>query len=136
LGASQRVVAPYTNRDPDKSTEFLELIPPELYLEKEVNELKAAKRFDEVARIETMTVEYNVLLIRHLVQLGFTFKVLNGIASSEEVSAADNPYLKAELETLEALNVKWNVISEEKTKEVLNIDKGWGRPRGPRTDVK
>ncbi|MHC2071091.1 Calx-beta domain-containing protein [Bremerella sp. T1] len=115
----QGKIASFVNRDPRKVTEFLEMRPRNL------DYSDAFKSGKGTAAMEAETLEFNLALIRRLQQQGFTFEVMGDISSS---CAATSSWLKAELEVLESLGVRWKTIPQSQIDEVMKL-KPWGRPR-------
>jgi hypothetical protein len=109
----QGSIRSFVNREPSKMTEFLEMRPNSL----DYSAHRKAGTF--TAAMDAETLEFNLLLIERLHEKGFTFKVLR----AESSSAANSPWLKAELQVLERLGVQWDVISQARIDEVMKLAK-------------
>ncbi len=103
----------FVNREPSKMTEFLEMRPQCLDYSAQ------AKAGTLTAAMEAETLEFNLLMIERLHERGFTFKFISLQNSAEATSS----WLKAELELLERLNVKWEVIPMSRVDEVMQLPK-------------
>ncbi|WP_162655967.1 hypothetical protein [Tuwongella immobilis] len=109
----QGKIRSFVNREPSKMTEFLEMRPNSL------DYTAQAKAGTLTPAMEAETLDFNLLMIERLQQRGFTFKVI-GVDSS---AAAKSSWLKAELEVLERLGTKWEVIPPTRVDEVLKLPK-------------
>src|SRR6185312_13473614 len=109
----QGKIRSFVNREPNKMTEFLEMRPNSL------DYTAQAKAGTLTPAMEAETLDFNLLMIERLQQRGFTFKVI-GVDSS---AAAKSSWLKAELEVLERLGTKWEVIPPTRVDEVLKLPK-------------
>ena len=109
----QGKIRSFVNREPAKMTEFLEMRPNSL------DYTAQAKAGTLTPAMEAETLDFNLLMIERLQQRGFTFKVI-GVDSS---AAAKSSWLKAELEVLERLGTKWEVIPPTRVDEVLKLPK-------------
>jgi len=107
----QKYIRSYVNRESSKMTEFIEMRPDSLnYTGKKCT-----------PEMDAETLDFNLLLIRPLQQKGFSFKVV-GVKSS---ASAGSPWLKKELEVLEELNVKWDVIPRSEFDQVIKTKTKW-----------
>ncbi len=92
----------------DRWTEFVELRPESLNFSAENAAKLLGKNPSPVVKhyVDKLTLEYNLLLVEQLAKSGFVFKV-RGVAKSAD---ATSDWLRAELEVLERLGVKWEVV--------------------------
>lgn len=103
----------FVNREPSRMTEFLEMRPPNL------NFSALAKSGTLTPEMEAETLEFNLLMVERLHQRGFSFNVIEVDSSTKAAS----PWLRAELQVLERLGVKWNVIPRSRVEEVMRLSK-------------
>ncbi len=109
----QGSIRSFVNREPSKMTEFLEMRPNSL------DYTAAAKAGTLTPAMEAETLQFNLLMVERLQQRGFTFKVI-GVESSQ---SATSTWLRAELEVLERLGVKWEVIPKSQVEDVMKLPK-------------
>jgi hypothetical protein len=111
----QGSIRSFVNREPSRMTEFLEMRPAALDYSVHAKAIPPTL----TPEMNAETLEFNLLMIERLHQRGFSFKVI-GIKNS---ASANSPWLKAELEVLERLGVKWDVIPISRVEEVLKMPK-------------
>ncbi|MDY0092591.1 MAG: RHS repeat-associated core domain-containing protein [Candidatus Vecturithrix sp.] len=109
----QGTIRSFVNRDPRRMTEFLEMRPLSLDYQAFVD----AGTFTQAMSDETL--DFNLMLIRHLHKRGFSFKVLK-IARSAD---ATSDWLRAELKVLEGLGVSWDIIPQSHIDNVMKLKK-------------